>query len=240
MPVLDVKLGRRNVGSDWRSFRPFVVVESLLVVYQIAAVCCRQWIVAQPRVQPSRTAKRAVIPDFLCVVVHHVLVNRVAVGGAVEPPDLVEAFVGSSKHLRSLRLIEVTEHVPAHVAVERLNPAIVDVELVHTHPVHNTGSKGYTVWALKRNVGPEHLCLPYVGRSKILERVQRRVREHNDFLSGLDGRDNFGAVRQPDTACLVDSVRCPVKRIVLVRPANQHRVQRCGAVVVRAHGKDEP
>ncbi len=91
-------------------------------------------------------------------------------------------------------MVEVTEHVAAQVAIERLHPAVVRVELVHAHPVNHARSQRHGVGARDGDVVRKQLRAPDIGWPKVLQRIQRLIGERDDFLPGLDGRDNFRAV----------------------------------------------
>ena len=214
------------------------------MIHNVLGIGGSHWVVTQARIQPCGTGQRAVVPAALALVFHvikdHITVHRGACARAIEPPDFVEAFVCSSKHLVKLRLVDVLKNVLPQVAIERLDRAVIHVELVNAHPKRHARSQNCCVLAGNRDVVPQQLRAPDIGWAQVLKRVQRRICPRQYLLASLQGRDDLGPVRQADAARLVGCSRGPLGHGFLIGPAHQHGVLRGRANVIGSKGKDKP
>ena len=137
-------------------------------------------------------------------------------------------------------MIKVTEDELAEIAAEGLCPTVVFVEFIVTHPVSYAIGVRHGVLRCDGDVFPDELCAPHNGCALVLQRIERRIGPDQNFLPGLRCRDDLGTPREAQTASLVCGCRCPLHRVFLVRPTDQHRVLCATTKLIAAHAEDEP
>ena len=166
--------------------------------------------------RPRGPVDGAVVPDPFKVVVDDVAVVRRAVGRGVEPPDFVEALIGTRDDLLDLVVVDVAEDVLAQGAGQGLNAARVDEELVPPHPVDDVVDRDDGVLRGHRHVLVKQGETPDERSADVLHREERRVRPDKDLLTGVQRRDKVRAMREFLLARLVRDFRHPLKPVRLV------------------------
>ena len=101
---------------------------------------------------PCRTIQVAVGPDILDIIEDDIAVVDQAVGGRIEPPDLIEALIATACHLRKLFFVDVLVHILAHRAWQGFHATRVGEELVGSHPIHHIVDGGDGILGGNTNV----------------------------------------------------------------------------------------
>jgi hypothetical protein len=138
------------------------------MVVDVRAADCL-WELAKVGVQPRRPIDRPVVPDVFFVVVHNVCIVDVAVGGRVEPPDLIEGLICTGVDVGQSLKVDVIKDMVSQGGGQGVYTTVVHVELVNPHPEHHVIDGGDRPWASNRGVGFDLLDTKDIGRTKVLK-----------------------------------------------------------------------